>query len=65
VTAYGLQVTTGAPPFEAFTATFAGFVAFCLLMGLLGGGQRNFAPGIFALSPNSLSVGLALPGSSR
>jgi len=65
VTTYGLQVTTGAPAFDAFTACLAGFVVFCLVMGLLGGGQRNFAPGLFALSPNPLSVGLALPGDGR
>lgn len=61
VVSYGLQVTITDTVFEAFTACLAGFVVFCFILGVLGHGQRNLAPGIFALSPNSLSVGLSLP----
>lgn len=58
---YAIQVTTDATPGQAFVASMAGFVVFCAILGILGHGTLDLAPGIFALDPNSLSVGLTFP----
>ncbi len=64
---FAVQNTTVATPGQAFVATLLGFSLFCLVMGLLGNGPTDLAPGIFALDPNSLSVGstLQLPSLPR
>jgi hypothetical protein len=59
--AYAIQVSTMATAGQAFCATLLGFSAFCLILGILGNGTLDLAPGLFALDPNSLSVGLTLP----
>jgi hypothetical protein len=64
VTTHGIQAATSATAGQAFTACLAGFAVFCLCLGVLGNGPRDLAPGLFALDPNSLSVGLAFPVSS-
>lgn len=61
VTTYAVQVSTMATPGQAFVASLLGFALFCLILGLLGHGATDLAPGIFALDPNSLSVGTTLP----
>ncbi|HVC31510.1 MAG TPA: Yip1 family protein [Steroidobacteraceae bacterium] len=61
VTTYAIQSSTGATAGQAFTASLAGFAVFCLCLGVLGNGPRDLAPGIFALDPNGLSVGLTFP----
>jgi len=58
---YALQVSTMATAGQAFCANFLGFAAFCLILGILGNGTLDLAPGLFALDPNSMSVGLTLP----
>lgn len=61
VTTYAIQVTTSATAGQAFVACLAGFAVFCIILGALGNGASDFAPGIFALDPNSLSVALTYP----
>lgn len=61
ITTYAVQVTTDATPGQAFSACLLGFATFCAILGILGNGATDLAPGIFALDPNSLSVGLTLP----
>jgi hypothetical protein len=61
VSTYAIQISTVATPGQAFVACLAGFAVFCLILGLLGNGWTDLAPGIFALDPNSLSVGSTLP----
>jgi hypothetical protein len=67
VTTFAVQTSTIATPGQAFVATLLGFSVFCLILGLLGNGPSDLAPGIFALDPNSLSVGstLQLPSLPR
>lgn len=55
-----VQQATTASAGQAFTACLFGFAIFCLLLGILGNGSLDLAPGIFALDPNSLSVGTTL-----
>jgi hypothetical protein len=59
--AYAVQVSTMATAGQAFCATLLGFAAFSLILGILGNGTTDLAPGLFALDPNSLSVGLTFP----
>ncbi len=61
VSTYAIQISTVATPGQAFVACLAGFAVFCLVMGILGNGWTDLAPGIFALDPNSLSAGSTLP----
>jgi hypothetical protein len=61
VSTYAVQISTVASPGQAFVAVLAGFAVFCLVLGLLGNGWTDLAPGIFALDPNSLSVASTLP----
>lgn len=61
LTTFAIQSSTSATAGQALTASLAGFAVFCLCLGILGNGPRDLAPGIFALDPNSLSVGLTLP----
>jgi hypothetical protein len=42
-----IQETTDATPGEVFAANMIGFLAWALLLGLLGGSDRDFAPGIW------------------
>jgi hypothetical protein len=60
VTVFAVQSSTIATPGQAFVASILGFAVFCLVLGLLGNGATDLAPGIFALDPNSLSVGSTL-----
>jgi hypothetical protein len=60
VTVFVVQTSTIATPGQAFVASILGFAVFCLILGLLGNGANDLAPGIFALDPNSLSVGSTL-----
>jgi hypothetical protein len=61
VTTYAIQITTVATPGQAFVSSLAGFAVFCLILGLLGNGWTDLAPGLFAIDPNALSVGSTLP----
>jgi hypothetical protein len=61
VSIFAVQSSTIASPGQAFVATILGFAAFCLILGILGDGTTDLAPGLIALDPNSLSVGLSLP----
>ena len=61
VETYAIQTATDASPAQAFSASLFGFVCFCAILGILGNGATDLAPGIFALDPNSLSVGLTFP----
>ncbi|HTE85020.1 MAG TPA: YIP1 family protein [Dehalococcoidia bacterium] len=67
VATFAVQTSTIATPGQAFVSCAVGFAVFCLILGLLGNGATDFAPGIFALDPNSLSVGstLQLPSVPR
>lgn len=58
---YAVQVSTIASAGQAFCASVLGFAAFCLILGVLGNGFHDFAPGLFALDPNAFSVGTTLP----
>jgi hypothetical protein len=60
VSVFAVQSSTIATPGQAFVACILGFAVFCLILGLLGNGATDFAPGIFSLDPNSLSVGSTL-----
>jgi Yip1-like protein len=60
VTTFAIQASTIATAGQAFVASALGFAVFCLILGLLGNGPVDLAPGIFALDPNSLSVGSTL-----
>jgi Yip1 domain len=60
VTVFAVHSATIATPGQAFVASILGFAVFCLILGLLGNGATDLAPGIFALDPNSLSVGSTL-----
>jgi len=59
-TAFAVQACSRAMPAQAFTSCLAGFAVFCILLGILGNGDWDLAPGIFALDPNAFSVGLDL-----
>jgi hypothetical protein len=61
VATFAIQTSTIATPGQAFVSCLLGFAVFCLILGVLGNGPTDLAPGIFALDPNSLSVGSALP----
>ncbi len=67
VCTFAVQTSTIATPGQAFVSCALGFAVFCLILGLLGNGSTDLAPGIFALDPNSLSVGstLQLPSVPR
>lgn len=45
-----LQETSDATPGEAFIANAVGFLAWAIVLALLGDGNRNFAPGIWGLT---------------
>jgi hypothetical protein len=45
LTQVALQDATDAPAGEVFIASFAGFLAFGIVLFLLGGGDRGYAPG--------------------
>jgi hypothetical protein len=55
-----VRAASGATPGQALMATVAGFALFALALGFLGTSDSDLAPGIFALDPNSISVGLQL-----
>lgn len=64
VSTYAVQLSTIASAGQAFCACLLGFAVFCFILGILGNGWVDLAPGLFALDPNSLSVGLTPPLSS-
>ncbi|MGI8550264.1 MAG: hypothetical protein ACR2PL_05605 [Dehalococcoidia bacterium] len=55
---HAIRSTTTATAGQALTASLLGFTLFCAALGILGNGDSDLAPGIFALDPTSLSVGL-------
>ncbi len=61
-----VRAASGATAGQAIIATVVGFAIFALGLGILGTSDSDMAPGIFALDPNSISVGLELdPDSGR
>ena len=59
-----VRAASGATPGQALIATVVGFAIFTFGLGLLGNSDSDLAPGIFALDPNAISVGLKLDPSS-
>jgi hypothetical protein len=59
-TVLAVRAASGATPAQALVSTVAGFALFALALGFLGTSDSDLAPGIFALDPNSISVGLKL-----
>jgi len=55
-----VRAASGATPGQSLIATMAGFLIFTLALGILGNSDSDLAPGIFALDPNAISVGLRL-----
>lgn len=61
-----VRAASGATAGQAVLATVVGFAIFALGLGILGTSDSDMAPGIFALDPNSISLGLKLdPDSGR
>lgn len=57
LTQIALQESTDAPAGEVFVANLAGFFVWCVILGILGDGDRGFAPGIwFQLSLDFFDV---------
>jgi hypothetical protein len=59
-TVLAVRAASGATPGQSLIATMAGFLVFALALGILGNSDSDLAPGIFALDPNAISVGLRL-----
>jgi hypothetical protein len=55
-----VRAASGVSQGQALVATMCGFLVFVIALGLLGNSDTDLAPGIFALDPNSISVGLRL-----
>jgi hypothetical protein len=55
-TVVGVRTAAGTTPLRALVSVLAGFVLFAVVLGLLGNGNGDRAPGIFALDPVPASV---------
>jgi hypothetical protein len=55
-----VRAASGATLGQSLISTMAGFLIFALALGILGNSDSDLAPGIFALDPNAISVGLRL-----
>lgn len=58
--ATAVQAAAASTQQQALIATVVGFALFALVLGILGNSDTDLAPGIFALDPNAVSVGLKL-----
>ena len=56
LTQVGLQEATDAPPGQVFAANLAGFLVFAVVLGFLGQGDSQLAPGVFALPQISFNI---------
>lgn len=56
-TTIAVQVAASTTPGRALVSVIAGFALFALALSLLGNGEGDRAPGIFALDPLPVSVG--------